>query len=195
MGELLKPIADISKTGWKLNTTDFQGIESQLETSILKSVHPKLGVEISYGQGPDGYDQWVIKEVNGGGSVIIPYLYINGELYVGANRQKRSLTGGLVTEVPRGFSLPHETHLETAKREFQEEAGVIRPLAERVKSLSGKPINPNSTYFQANPRKCEGVKLFGVKIEANEVELRRGSKNPKKKSISLHPDCREKLKN
>lgn len=194
MGELLRPIADTSKTGWKLNTLNSKGEESRLETLLLKSIHSKLGVKFSYGQGPDNYDQWVIQEVNGGGSVIVPYLKIDGELYVGAIRQKRSLTGGLVTEVSRGFSLPHETHAETAKREFEEETGVIKPLVERVKSLPGKPVNPNSTYFQANPRKGEGVKLFGVKIEPNEVELRRNSEDPRKKIYKFVPRLQREIK-
>jgi hypothetical protein len=194
MGELLKPIPDISKTGWKSSTTNSEGQESPLETSSIKSVHSKLGVKVSYGQGPDGYDQWTIQEVNGGGSVIIPYLWINGELYVGANRQKRSLTGGLVTEAPRGFSLPHETHLETAEREFQEETGATKPLTERVKPLPGKPVNPNSTYFQANPRKGEGVKLFGVKVEPTEVELRRDANNPKRRIYKFTPKLQGEIK-
>lgn len=192
--DILKPVPDSSKAGWKLEITDNEGNKNPIEASALKATQTKMGVEVSYGQGPDGYDQWVVKEPNGGGSVIIPYLRINGELYVGANRQKRSLTGGLVTEVPRGFSLPNETHEETAKREFQEETGVIKPLAERVESLAGKPTNANSTFFQANPRKGEGVKLFGVKIEPSEVELRRKSEDPRLRVYKFTPELQGEIK-
>ncbi|MBU2632330.1 NUDIX domain-containing protein [Patescibacteria group bacterium] len=129
-----------------------------------------------------------------GGSVIVPYLRVDGELYVGANSQKRSLTGRFVAEVPRGFSLPQETHEETAMREFQEETGVIRPLAERVEPLAGKPINPNTAFFQANPNKGEGVRLFGVKIEPDEVELRRESENPRFRVYKFTPELQEKIK-
>lgn len=183
---IMKPVPDISRAGWKLKTTDSKGNESPLAASGLQATHTRMGVIVSYGLGPDGYDQWGIREPNGGGSVIIPYLWINGELYIGANRQKRSFTGGLVTEVPRGFSLPHETHAETAKREFQEETGIVKPLAERVKSLGGKrkPVNFNSTYLIANPRKGEGVKFFGVKIEPSEVEVKREGK----KAVKVLPD-------
>lgn len=113
--DIVKPVPDMFKAGWKLEATDTEGNRKPLEATALKATQIKMGVQVLYGQGPDGYDQWVIKEPNGGGSVIIPYLWIDGELYVGANRQKRSLTGGLVTEVPRGFSLPRETHEDAAQ--------------------------------------------------------------------------------
>lgn len=192
--EFLKQVPDASKTGWKTTESDSEGNEAHVEVSLLKSEHSKLGVQVSYGQGPDGYDQWVIKEPHGGGSVIIPYLWVDGELYVGANRQKRSLTGGLVTEVPRGFSLPYETHEETAKREFQEETGVVKSLAERVEPLKGKPVNPNTAFFQANSRKGEGVKLFGVRVKPNEVILRRESEDPRKKVYKFTPKLQGEIK-
>lgn len=192
--DIVNPIPDMSKAGWRLESTDLEGNSNPLEVKALRSNQTRMGVEVSYGQGPDGYDQWVIKEPNGGGSVVIPYLWIDGELYVGANRQNRSLTGGLVTEVPRGFSLPQETHEEAAKREFEEETGIVKPLVERVEPLVGKPINPNSTYFQANPRKNEGVKLFGVKIEPSEVEARRQSEDPRRRVYKFTPELQSEIK-
>lgn len=193
--DLLKPIPDPSKTGWKTEVISPDGSSTPLEVALLRSHQTQLGVDVSFGLDPeDGYDRWVIKEAHGGGSVIIPYLWIDGELYVGANRQKRSLTGGLVTEVPRGFSLTKESHNETAMREFQEETGVVKPIAERVEALKGRPINPNSAFFQANPRKGEGVKLFGIKIEPSEVELRRESKDPKRRVYKFSPQLQEEIK-
>jgi 8-oxo-dGTP pyrophosphatase MutT (NUDIX family) len=193
-GDILREIPDVSKTGWKTKTINLEGGEAEIKPLLIKSHHVKLGVDVSYGQGPDGYDQWVIREPHGGGSVTIPYLWINGELYIGANRQKRSLTGGLVTEVPRGFSLPHETHEETAKREFQEETGVIKPLAERIEPLHGKPVNPNTAFFQANPHKGEGVKLFGLKVEPNEVQIRRNSEDPRRRVYKFTPELQGEIK-
>lgn len=193
VADILKPIPDPSKTGWKTEIVNPDGSSTPLGASLLRSHQTQLGVDVTYGQGPK-FDQWVIKERNGGGSVIIPYLWIDGELYVGANRQERNLTGGLVTEVPRGFSLPKETHEETAEREFQEETGVVKPLAERVEALKGRPINPNSAFFQANPRKGEGVKLFGINIEPSEVELRRESKDPKRRVYKFNPKLQEEIK-
>lgn len=192
--DILGPVPDISKTGWENSITTVNDVKKPLEATFFRSKHAKLGVEVTYGQGSEGYDQWNIKEPNGGGSVIIPYLYINGELYVGANRQNRTKSGGLVTEVPRGFSLPYETNIETAKREFEEETGVARPLVERVEPLGGKPINPNSTFFQANARKKEGVKFFGVRIEPNEVEIRRSSQDPKRRVYRFTPELQEEIK-
>lgn len=194
-GDLLKPVPDTDKAGWKTMVVKSTAhIEYPVAASLIKSKHTRLGVDVSYGHGPDGYDQWVITEPNGGGSVVVPYLIVDGQLYVGANRQKRSLTGGLVTEVPRGFSLPHETQEESAKREFIEETGVVKPLVERIEALKGRPINPNSAFFQANPRKGEGVKLFGIKIESSEVELRRDSKDPKRRVYKFNPKLQAEIK-
>lgn len=193
-GDVLKPVPDLEKTGWKTTIEDGKGNYSKPEVSLLKSSHSKLGVEVGYGQGPDGYDQWVIRESHGGGSVIVPYLIVDGELYVGANRQKRSLTGGLVTEVPRGFALPTETHEEAAKREFQEETGATKSLAERVKPLVGRPTNSNTTYFQANAKKGEGVKLFGVEIDKSEVVLRRDSSDARRRVYKFTPEVAGEIK-
>ena len=65
--DIVKPIPDMSKAGWKSEATDIEGNNNPLEATALKSIQTKMGVEVSYGQGPDGYDQWVIKEPNGGG--------------------------------------------------------------------------------------------------------------------------------
>lgn len=194
--DLLKLVDDPSRQGWKTNvwSETHEISEDKSEVVFLTSHQARLGVDVTYGLGPDGYDQWVIREPHGGGSVIVPYLWIDGELYVGANRQKRSLTGGLVTEVPRGFALPTETHEEAARREFAEETGATKPLVERVKSLSGKPTNPNTAFFQANARKGEGVKLFGVEINQSEVVLRRDAESPRRRVYKFTPEMAGQIK-
>ncbi|HZJ18530.1 MAG TPA: hypothetical protein VFD45_02855, partial [Patescibacteria group bacterium] len=70
--DILKPVPDISKTGWKHEVTTSEGNQEPLEASAFKSTQTRMGVEVSWGQGPEGYDQWKIREPNGGGSVIIP---------------------------------------------------------------------------------------------------------------------------
>ncbi len=153
-----------------------------------------MGVEFSWGQGPDGYDQWSIREPNGGGAVIISYVVVDGETYVGANLQQRRFTGGYVTEVPRGFSLPTETHEEAAKREFQEETGAGELLAARVRYLGGKPVNPNETYFIADPHKNEGSKIFGLELTLDEVQLRRRSFDPRLRVYKMTPEFAGEIK-
>lgn len=60
--------------------------------------------------------------------------------------------------------------------------------------MAGKPINPNSAFFRANPRKNEGVKFFGVKIESSEVELRRKSENPRLRVYKFTPELQGEIK-
>ncbi len=191
MAELINPVPDTSKAGWKHKfTMQFPGGE------ILKWVanQARMGVEISYGQGPNGYDQFAIREPNGGGAVTIPYVVINDETYVGAIFQKRSFTGGYVTEVPRGFSLPNESAEETAKREFAEETGVGESLTSRVKYLGGKPVNPNESFFVANPHKNEGSKIFGLEFRGDEVELRRNSMDPRLRVYKLTSELQGEIR-
>lgn len=192
--DLLKPVPNLEKAGWKTTIGNSEGNSSSPEIAFLESINSRLGLEVSYGQGPDGYDQWVIKEPHGGGSVIVPFIRIDGELYVGANRQKRSLAGGYITEVPRGFALPTETHEEAAKREFQEETGAVNSLAERVMPLAGKKVNVNTAYFQTNPRKGEGVKFFGVELSRNEVILRRDSNDPRRRVYKFTSELAGEIK-
>jgi myo-inositol-1(or 4)-monophosphatase len=195
MNELIKPVPENVIKGWKVTSQETPASQpAAVQSSYLELKHEGMGVKVKYGIGPEGYDRIVIREKNGGGSVIIPYLYINGELYVGANRAGRSATGGLVTEVPRGFSLPKESHEETAKREFQEETGVKESLANRIHDLGGKPVNPNSTYFVANARQREGVKLFGLEVHPDEVEVRRDSADPKRRIYKFTPELQGEIK-
>lgn len=195
MNELVKPIPENLPRGWEIQTQNGQNGQPEIiSPNELVANQTKMGTEIRYGERPEGYDGFVIKEPNGGGAVTIPYLFVNGELYVGAQQQKRVTTGGLVTEVPRGFSLPHEEHDQTAKREFEEETGVTASLADRIKPLPGKPINPNTAYFQANLHKGEGVKLFGIEFKADEVQLRRDSKDPERRVYTFTPDIQGDIK-
>lgn len=188
--EIFKQVPDTSKAGLNVD------VERNSEGKVTQvSAHQgRMGVDVGYGQGPDGYDQWAIREPNGGGSVTVPYVVIDGELYVGAISQFRRFTGRKITEVSRGFSLPDETHDETSSRELGEETGAHESLSSRRYPLDGKNVNPNSTFFIANPNKGEGVKFFALQMRPDEVELRRDSKDPKRRIYKLTPDLQGEIK-
>ncbi|MBU2632329.1 hypothetical protein KKG52_01310 [Patescibacteria group bacterium] len=61
-----KPVLDIPNAGWKHETTTSEGETTPLEASSFNSTQARMGVEVSWGQGPDGYDQWKIREPKGG---------------------------------------------------------------------------------------------------------------------------------
>jgi hypothetical protein len=187
--DFLTPVPDKEKRGWKSSASDFDldGEPFELDISLLKSTNARMGVEVSYGQNPEGYDGWAIREPNGGGSVTIPYFWKDGELFIGTIRQERKKMGGLSTEVPRGFSLPQETHQETAEREFAQESGVEN-LGSRIKPIGKRGVNPNSAFFIADTRKGEGVKFFGFQVKPEEVVLRRNSKDPRRRVYKFTPE-------
>jgi ADP-ribose pyrophosphatase YjhB (NUDIX family) len=102
--------------------------------------------------------------------VIVPYLKIEGELYVGVLRQYRHNHVGEVLNVPRGFLDLGESHDEAARREFSEETGYARASA--MVPLEGEPANPNSSFFFTPDG--EGVRFFAVQLALDDVENRDG---------------------
>ncbi|MBA3724135.1 MAG: NUDIX hydrolase [Candidatus Levybacteria bacterium] len=193
MSEFLKPMPDGKAPGWKHTaTTPDQTEQVVVDATAFSSRNDRMGTSVSYGQGPEGYDRWIVREPNGGGAVTVPYIRIDGELYVGVNKTQRSAAGGPVTEVPRGFSLPLESHDDTAAREFEEETGVTT-LSQRIKDLGGRPVNPNTTFFQADARKREGVKFYGLELNKDEVTVLRESDNPQTRVYEFTPELKGKI--
>lgn len=157
------------KRGWKiiLETRSEAGVVSEHELTSavgLRIVHEKMGLVLSYGQTSLGYDGLAFHEPNGGGTVIVPYVFWHGELRVGRIIQKRPLQDREkpISNLPRGFASPNEKPFAAAKREAAEETG-IREDALTLFPLMGDPINPNNAFFDtAGPG--EGVKFFGLEI-------------------------------
>lgn len=175
-----------AKRGWKLEVNGEELI-GPIET--VRLLNTRMGVEIQYGQRQEGYDGPVLKEPGGGGAVTIPYYIHEGSLYIGVVEEVRpTCTDGStekVLNVPRGFLTPGETHFETAKRELAQEAG-YEPIDKRIILLNGKPQNPNSTFFVTG--KDKGVKMYGVKLQDNEVSVTKESHDPAEREFNFNKD-------
>ena len=176
-----------AKRGWKLevNGNEFEG---PIET--VRLFNSRMGVELLYGQRPEGYDGPVLKEPGGGGAVTIPYYIHQGNIYIGVVEEARpTCTDGNTIErvlnVPRGFLAPGETHFETAKRELAEEVG-YEPIEKRIVQLNGKPQNPNSTFFVTG--KDKGVKMYGVKLQDNELYMVKDSQDSSEKEFQFNKE-------
>ncbi|MFA5935915.1 MAG: NUDIX domain-containing protein [Patescibacteria group bacterium] len=161
------PAEKQEKRGWAV-TLNGQTVP---EVSTLEISNAKFGV-VSYGNTPPGYDGWSFKEIGGGGSVIVPYVSIDGVLHIGVLEQARHNQGGKVLNVPRGFLAPGESHFQAARREFSEETG-HDPRKIEVIPLPGEPMNCNSAFFET-AEKGEGVRFFAVHFHSNELETRDG---------------------
>lgn len=138
-------------------------------------------------------DLW-IKEEGGGGQTIIPYVIIDGELYVGALREFKRLAGKYLTKAVTGFKSKDLTHDDSAKREFEEESGSRESLSSRIYRFKGRPVNPNSTFFQANPSKGEGSLFYGLRFQPEEVVKRRDSKDSRRRVFVLRPNLRDEVR-
>lgn len=139
------------------------------EVAHAKLVHPKMGVEVDYGKRPEGYDGFVIREP--AGAVTMPYMIDrDGGIYVGVVEEFRPTMGEEKTKnVPRGFSDFGETKKETAQRELHEETG-YRALGSKIVELA-TGLNPNSTFFDYSHSKEEGVSIFAIPVEQDELML------------------------
>jgi 8-oxo-dGTP pyrophosphatase MutT (NUDIX family) len=140
--------------------------------AVPRAAHVVVACErfgtLAYGLTPGGYDGWSFHEAGGGGSVILPFVRLGGEVHVGVAQQLRHNQGGVVLNAPRGFVDPRESHVEAACRELAEELG-LEADAGRVVPLGGEPANPNSAFFEtAGPG--EGVHFFGLEVQPDEVE-------------------------
>lgn len=164
MATLIKDIPEEfqEKRGWRVTVNG----KRALNVSRVTIENPRFG-ELHYGLTPGGYDGWSFHEVGGGGSVIIPFAQMKGELFIGMVRQFRHNQGDEIWNVPRGFLEPNETHFEAAKREATEETGFYN-RRDRLIALPGLPMNPNSAFFET--KTDEGVRIFGLRILEAELE-------------------------
>ena len=160
---LIRPISDQSERRW---TVTLDGLPVQ-HVTLLKIEHPRFGT-LAYGVTPTGYDGWSFHEVGGGGAVVVPFVILDGDVYVAVVKQVRHNQGGPVWNVPRGFIEPGENHANAARRELVEETGYQRgPM--NLEALEGDPANPNSAFFEtSNPE--EGVKFFALEAPAADVQ-------------------------
>lgn len=154
-----------SKRGWGLSVNG-KAIED-VESAQL--THKKMGITVEYGERPEGYDGFIIREL--GGAVTIPYMIDeDGGFYVGMVQEYRPTMGEDVTQnVPRGFSDFGESKDETALRELQEETG-YRALGKRMIKLT-EGLNPNSTHFDFSRSKEDGVSMYAVEVKNSELEV------------------------
>ncbi|QQS15118.1 MAG: NUDIX domain-containing protein [Rhodospirillales bacterium] len=112
-----------------------------------------------------GYDGWSYREPNGG-VVIVPFVMIRDEVFVGVVKQYRHNMGGAVLNAPRGFVDPGESPNAAAAREYHEETGAN---AEAVEELPGEAVNTNSAFVET-PKRGDGVRFFKVSVQAGDVE-------------------------
>jgi 8-oxo-dGTP pyrophosphatase MutT (NUDIX family) len=129
---------------------------------------PGLGVTVAYGWTPGGFDGVVIRQ-DRGGVVIVPFVEMGSQLYIGVVEQKRSLQQreGVVLNVPRGFRGDEEA-MKGARRELVEEVGISPDL---IIELGGQPTNPNSTFFDTSGGDEQGDRYFGVWLTPDQVVL------------------------
>jgi hypothetical protein len=162
--------------GWTLRVNG-EPVEDSITGVTLE--HDKLGVKISYGERVEGFDGPEIRETGGGGSVTVPFMLIDGGIYIGMVTQHRSGVGGEIAEVPRGFLNPvgpdgkPEDHLSGAARETTEEVGPLDSIRSRLISLR-RGVNPNTTFFNTTGTDQEGepngVAFYGLQVMPEEVE-------------------------
>ena len=160
--DVLKPLAEGAKAGWKL-FVDGQEVSAK-EMELVS----KFGT-VRWGATPLGYDQWGFEESGGGGSVLVPFAEVDGEPWVGLVEQRRDFqSDNPVLNLPRGFLDPGANHFTTAVQELEEEFS--SGAKARIFPLHGQPGNPNATFFFTRGEGL-GVKYFGVRFHPRELVI------------------------
>ncbi|MDO8241185.1 MAG: NUDIX hydrolase [Candidatus Moranbacteria bacterium] len=118
--------------------------------------------ELSVWRTLDGKVFWSFKEEGGGGSIIVPYAFIDQQFYVGMLLQHRPNQDGWTLNIPRGGKRKGETHMQAAERELAEELGIS---SSSLTILDGDPMNPNSTHFKTSGD--DGVQVFACELDSN----------------------------
>lgn len=163
-----------SRRGWEVRVANGDLIRPPQITFR----QPGLGVTAAYGWTPAGFDGLVIRQDHGG-VVMVPFVEVGNQLYIGVVEQNRSLQQreGVVLNVPRGFRGDEES-MKAARRELMEEVGLD---SEQLIELGGQPTNPNSTFFDTSGGHEQGDRYFGVSLTPNQVVQEGGV-------YRLHPD-------
>ncbi len=168
---VLGEIADEAqeKRGWQLE------VNGQIVPEVASATlsHDKMGLALKYGRHPAGYDVWNFHEPGGGGAIAVPYAVVEGQLLLGTVSQNRPAAGGVISELPRGFKEPNETHEQTVAREMSEETGVNAIMDRFVLLGSGK--NPNTAFFDTSGE-GEGLRFYGLQVNPDELEQRTDEK-------------------
>lgn len=135
------------------------------------------GVLFEYGQhegGPDGF-----RYVSPGGAIVVPYSFIDGELYILVVRQLRYLTrsdtcDGFVEGTPRGFYDGSVPAIEQARIEFEEEVGKTldpKRIGELV-ALPGAPVCVDNGFVDIVNASGRGHHYFAIEIPEASLEQR-----------------------
>lgn len=161
----ISPVVPGAKQGWELmvNGEKIEGV------SEVKLINSSIGMSVEYGQRPEGYDGFVIRER--GGAVTLPYMISDGQIYVGLVSEYRPTMGEEQTlNAPRGMAdLGDKSHDETARRELQEETGYKAEKDKLAKLATG--LNANSALFDNSRDEQAGVSIYALRVEPDELEI------------------------
>src|SRR5262249_24580708 len=109
-------------------------------------------------------------------------------LFVGLVEQRRANQGGNVLNAPGGFLDPGESHASAARRELAEETGLP---ATKLVPLPGRPLNPNSTFFETWGED-EGVKVFAIEVDPDALVSCDGSFRLRPGTFDASPEAQGK---
>jgi ADP-ribose pyrophosphatase YjhB (NUDIX family) len=163
----ITPLSDEERrlSEWKL------AVDGEVMDDIASATmtNDRMGVQVTYGRRPEGYDGFVIREP--GGAATMPYtIDTDGNIYVGVVEEVRPTMGEAKTKnIPRGFSDFGETKSETAQRELNEETG-YRAIGSRLIKLAGG-LNPNSTYFDFSHSQDDGIDIYAIPVSREELTI------------------------
>ena len=117
MSDLIRPVPSEEENQWQISING----ENKSDVRHIRASHSKFGA-LSWGKRPEGTQGWMWEEVGGGGAGIVAYVLVTEKLYIGLTLEQRfGVRGNWALNIPRGFVDPSISHLENARREWEEE--------------------------------------------------------------------------
>ena len=129
--------------------------------------HLQLGLMGSEG---NEYEAIAYYEAGGGGTVVIPFVVVEGRLHIGVLIQHRQLMGQKpVMTAAGGYKAPADvSDRQTGERELREEV-TRQSVILRGFMIEGDPVNPNRAVV-ITAGEGEGVTFFAAEINSDYVK-------------------------
>ncbi len=170
---VLGPIPSSVESDWKVHVDSVEGSggSDQVQRVVLyihndeKQIYREVHLcHLDAGNG-DQFVTVVYWEAGGGGTVVMPYVVVEGGLYVALAYQNRPCMGGMSWNAAGGYGKIAATHEDTGMEELHAEVGDHEGVFKRTWMVPGPRMNPQRSQWFSNFREGQGIGCLAVEVD------------------------------